>query len=290
MSDPIQNPKSKIQNSPNPRVLVVGGSGNVGRMVLPFLAERFALRIFDRVPPPDAPPLPPAQREDRERGPGGESHPLLTKEGEGGRLQYIPGDVTDPDSLAAAMEGVDVLLYMVMASVKERGVAYAVSSFDVNVKGLYLALDAAVRAGVKRAVYTSTLSVYDGHLDIRSGATDREDAPPEPRSVYGFTKLLGEEVCGYFHRTHSLPVLILRLFMPMTQEQWRAHYRPDRANCHTSGPDLARALAAALAYEHDGFEIVHVTGDTTGRAYHHEKAKRLLGWEPLERPRKNPGD
>ena len=33
---------------------------------------------------------------------------------------------------------------------------------------------------------------------------------------------------------------------------------------------------------HADFEAIHITGDTTGRAYRHEKAKRLLNWEPLE--------
>lgn len=236
-------------------LLVVGGSGNVGRMVLPILAERFRLRIFDRVPPSDS------------------------------AWEYVQGDVTDPEVLHTAAQGMERLLYMAMGTLRGLPeIQFPVPSYDVNVKGVHLALDAAVRAGIRRAVYISTLSVYDGHLSTLSGQTDREDTPAEPRAVYGFTKLLGEEVCRYFHRTHNLPVLVLRLHSPVSREQWHALHDPTKVQAHTSAPDLARALIAALELEHSGFEVIHITGDYTGRAYHHEKAKRLLGWEPLERP------
>lgn len=239
------------------RVLVVGGSGYVGGLVLPTLAQRFTLRIFDRNPPADS------------------------------GWEYVPGDITDPGALAAAAEGMEALLYMAMGTNRGLGGIHdLVPAYDVNVKGVHLALDAAVQAGVKRAVYTSSLSVYDGHLDISSGATDREEVPPEPRTVYGFTKWLGEEVCRFVHRRHHLPILVLRLFYPLSQAQWHAHHDPAHVDGSTSAPDLARALIAALELDHSGFEIIHITGDYTGRAYKHEKAKRLLGWEPLERPRR----
>jgi len=207
-------------------------------------------------------------------------------------LDFVPGDVTDPDALLEAARGMDLLLYMAMGRVGAFGINEAQTAYDVNVKGVHMALDAAVRAGIKRAVYTSSLSVYDGHLDIRSGATDREETPAEPRTLYGFTKLLGEEVCRYFHRTHGLPVLALRLFHPVSREEWLARH-PSAAGhppyCCTTAEDLARALIAALELEHQSFEAIHITGDTSGRAYRHEKARRLLGWQPLQQP-PAPGD
>jgi len=237
------------------RVLVVGGSGYVGGLVLPLLAERFALRVFDRNPPAD-----PA-------------------------WEYVQGDITEPGAMIPAAEGMDALLYMAMGTNRGLpGIHDPAPAYDINVKGVHLALDAAARAGVKRVVYTSSLSVYDGHLDITSGATDREEIPPEPGTVYGFTKYLGEEVCRFFHRAHHLPVIVLRLCYPVSRERWHAHYDPGRVNPQTSAPDLARALIAALELEHTNYEVIHITGDFTGRAYHHEKARRLLGWEPLERP------
>src|SRR5205823_11777902 len=113
---------------------------------------------------------------------------------------------------------------------------------------------------------------------------DSEEVPPEPRTVYGLTKWMGEEACRYVHRVHKLPVLALRLFLPVSEEQWAAkHDRYQTLDPRTAAPDLARALESALLLDHHGFDVIHITGDTTGRAFHHEKAKRLLGWEPLKR-------
>ena len=237
-----------------PKLLVVGGSGYVAGLVLPLLERRFALRVYDRNPPSDP------------------------------SWEFMPGEVTDFDALRAAAEGMDLLLYMAMGKAHPGGIQNIKNAHDVNVKGVHLALEAAVQAGIKRAVYTSSLSVHDGH-DLLSGAFDSETVPAEPMSVYGFTKSMGEEVCRFVHRVHHLPILALRLFLPVSQEDWHAKHDSTKAvDPRTSAPDLARALEAALLLKHDSFEAIHITGDTSGRAYSHEKAKRLLGWEPLEMP------
>ena len=87
-------------------------------------------------------------------------------------------------------------------------------------------------------------------------------------------KLLGEQVCAYFHRTHNLPIMILRLFLPIPDEKKQIpesvihppSSTPNPPDCRTAASDLARALAAALKYEHKGLEIIHLTGDTTDQA------------------------
>ena len=236
------------------KLLVIGGSGYVGRLVLPMLAERFELRVFDRNRPDFMP----------EPGP-----------------EFIQGDVKDADALFKAADGMELLLYMAMGRVGQYGINDICTSYDVNVMGVHLAMDAAARAGVKRAVFTSSLSVYDGS-DLLSGDFDREDVPPEPKTVYGHTKWLGEHACRFVHRMRQLPIVALRLYHPVSQETWRERHDPTKVDAHTSAPDLARALIAALELDHAGFEVIHTTGDTSGRAYKHEKAKRLLGWEPLE--------
>ncbi len=245
-----------------PKLLVVGGSGYVAGLVLPLLQERFQLRVYDR-------------------------SPSAKRVWESITEDFILGEVTDFDSLKRAVEGMDLLLYMAMGSAQPGGIQNIAAAHDVNVKGVHLAMEAAVQAGIGRAVYTSSLSVHDGH-DLLSGAYDSETVTPEPLSVYGLTKWMGEEACRFAHRVHHLPILVLRLFLPVSREDWHAKHDPAKAiDPRTSAPDLARALEAALLLDHDGFEVIHITGDTSGRAFKHEKGKRLLEWEPLETPRKD---
>jgi nucleoside-diphosphate-sugar epimerase len=234
------------------KVLVIGGSGYVAGLVLPQLSGQHTLRVFDMRPPAD----------------------------EG--WEYIAGSVGDLDALARAAEGADALLYMAMGE-KAFGTDSAISSnLDVNVKGVYLALEAAQRAGVRHAVYTSSMSVYGGDL-LRRYFPD-EGITPDACDLYGFTKRLGEEVCQNAARAWGMSVNALRLCFPTADEEWAAQTRRGTPTIATAASDVARALLAALDYRGGGFHAFMISGDYEQRLMNMAKARRLLGWEPLARP------
>ena len=238
------------------RVLVVGGSGYLGTLILPFLAPQHALRVFDLRPPAD-----PA-------------------------LDYVQGSVGDPVALAEAMLGMDAVLFMAMGShVRLNGDDWGraesrADAFDVSVKGLYLTLHAAKEAGVTHAVYTSSLSVY--HENGKGRYLSDEDLPPDSRHIYGFTKRLGEEVCLNACREWGLSVNALRLYLPVPEEKWLQEAKRGPTPW-TTAQDTARALQAALEYR-GGFQAFSISGDYGETQMSLAKAKRLLGWEPLARP------
>lgn len=227
---------------------MIGGSGYVGRLILPYLSKEFSVTVFDLKAPPR------------------------------GKWKYVCGDVQDRGALKRASSGMDALLYMAMGSFKPA--THITSSYDVNVKGLHLALEAARQADIKRAVYTSTVSVYDGYGDLTTEALDKEELPPMAKSVYGLTKFFGEEICKFFYDRYQLPILVLRLFLPVSEEDYHTKSAQEPVDCRTQATDLARAIISSLKSTHHQFEIIHVTGDRTGRAYRHEKAKQILNWEP----------
>lgn len=231
-------------------VLVIGGSGFVGRLILPMLRERHCVTVFDR----DAP---------RETAAG-----------------FLRGDVTDSRSLAGAMRGRQAVVYLAMGKDEKGNVDAPGAAYDVNVKGVHLACQAALEAGAKRFVYMSTLSVYSGGNRFFAS----EDEPPDPPGAYGFTKALGEEVCRFFSRVHGLDCIALRLNAPVELKDWKDCYMRHPGCGATSGPDIARAVLAALECRHSGFDAVFISGDFEGKLTNLSKAKRLLGWEPLERP------
>ena len=239
------------------RVLVIGGSGYLGTLVMPLLARHHNLRVFDPRPPADS------------------------------ALEYAQGSACDPIALANAILGMDAVLYMAMGShVPLDGYAWGrveshIDAFDVSVKGLYLALHAAHEAGVNRAVYTSSLSVY--HENGAGRYLSDEDLPPDARDIYGFTKRLGEEVCRNACRAWGMSVNALRLYMPVPQGKWLAEANGGGPTPWTTAEDTARALLAALEYQ-AGFEAFTISGDYEGKLMNLAKAKRLLGWEPLARP------
>jgi nucleoside-diphosphate-sugar epimerase len=233
------------------RVLVVGGSGYVGGLVLPALARRHALRVFDLRPPADP------------------------------SWEYVLGSIGDLEALSRAAEGVDALLYMAMGEKIYDTPSGIITNLDASVKGVYLALYAAHQAGAAHAVYTSSMSIYAG--DLKQRYFPDEELTPDATSLYGFTKRLGEEVCRNATRAWGMSVNALRLCFPTPDDEWRATARQGTPTLATSASDVASALLAALEYR-GGFQPFMLSGDYEQRIMDMSKARRLLGWAPLARP------
>jgi nucleoside-diphosphate-sugar epimerase len=236
-------------------VLLIGGSGYVASLVLPALAKVHSIKVFD-LKPPASPP-------------------------EG--VTFHQGSVCDPDSLRAAAMGADTLLYMAMTPSNWQQPSFAGDSFDINVKGVYLALQAAHEAGITHAVYTSSMSVYDGDL-YRRYFPD-EEITPDSRHAYGFTKLLGEECCRVACREWAISVNALRLCLPTPEERWMNEVKLGAPTIMTTAGDVARALLAAIDYRGNGFQPFMISGDYEQKLMNMNRAKRMLGWEPLARPK-----
>ena len=235
------------------KVLVVGGSGIVGTLITPFLAEAHTLRIFDLIAPQQ------------------------------GVFDYVQGDVTRYDDLVAATSGMDALIYLAMGNLHWKELSGVVSAYDVNIKGVHLALLAAHQAGITQAVYASTMSVYADDLMQRYFAD--EDLTPDSSHFYGFTKYLGEQVCQNATRLWGMNVNSLRLCHPRSEAAWMSETVLGVPTIATTGEDVARAFLAALEFR-GGYQAFTISGDYENKIMNMSKSRRLLGWEPLARPKK----
>lgn len=239
------------------KVLVVGGSGIVGRLITPFLAEIHTLRIFDLLPPQEM------------------------------KSDYYAGDVTQYDDLVSAMSGMEVLVYLAMGNLRWKEISGVVTAFDVNVKGLHLALLAANQAGITQAVYASTMSVYAE--DLMQRYFSDENLTPDSTEFYGFTKYLGEQVCMNATRLWGMNINALRLCHPRSEEKWMSETTLGIPTIATTGEDVARAFLTALDFR-GGYQAFTISGDYENKIMNMSKAKRLLGWEPLARPTRHIAD
>ena len=197
----------------------------------------------------------------------------------------MQGDIREYADLAKALAGMDSLVYMAMGSLDWAEIHGVVSAFDINIKGLHLALRAAHAAGITQAVYTSSMSVYAGDLLQRTFAD--EDLTPDANELYGFTKHLGEEVCRNAARLWGMNVNALRLCFPNAEDKWLNETVTGRPTIATTANDVARAIAAALQFR-GGFQAFMISGDYENKIMQMDKARRLLGWEPLARPKRQP--
>jgi UDP-glucose 4-epimerase len=89
---------------------------------------------------------------------------------------------------------------------------------DVNVAGTLNLLEAAVRAGHDRFIFTSTTSLMVRD-DVRAGKDggakaaywmDEEFGPLAPRNIYGVTKRAAEDLCRLYHAQHAIAAVVLR--------------------------------------------------------------------------------
>jgi nucleoside-diphosphate-sugar epimerase len=257
------------------RALVIGGSGYVGGLALPHLARRHDLRVMDLKAPPEA----------------------LT-------CEYVEGSATDHDAVAAACAGMDAVVHMAMARMRDphhgRSAAEHAAAFDVHVTSVYLALTAAGRAGVRHAVHVSSMSVFAalGHHPITAADT------PDARDPYGLTKRLGEEAARAAAAEYGTALTILRLAWPTPDDAWpkwavrAASDGPDgpgqfvmadgRLAPALAGSDLAAALAAALEHpprpgrpgEPAEVRALPLAGDAEGIAVDLSPIRDALGWWP----------
>jgi UDP-glucose 4-epimerase len=111
----------------------------------------------------------------------------------------------DPAVLAAKMGGVRFLFHLA-AEKHNQSKDDPLAVFRANIDGTYALLDVASRAGVEKVVFTSSLYAY-GRM---SGPPFVEDEVPRPRTVYGISKLCGENLLEHFRVERGLAFNVLR--------------------------------------------------------------------------------
>ncbi len=121
-------------------------------------------------------------------------------------LSVIEGDIRDVAALEAACRGSDLVVHLAARSNVMGSEADAQDACETNVVGTLNLLDAALKAGVRNVVFSSSREVYGDPPSLPV----REDAPLAAKNLYGASKAAGETYCGVF-RQRGLDVRVLRL-------------------------------------------------------------------------------
>ena len=127
------------------------------------------------------------------------------------RVRVVVGDICDGDLLSHTVEehGVTGIVHLaaMVAAASERDIPRAV---EVNVSGSVNVFEAAVRHGVERVVWASSINVFGPRSLSEDGVID-DDSPLDPTSAYGATKAFVEQIAHRYHVNHGLNVVGLRL-------------------------------------------------------------------------------
>lgn len=202
-------------------VLITGGAGALGLALAPLLVERGQnVRLLD------------VRRPDSDLADG---------------VEMLEGDVRDATDVARAMDGVDVLVHAAAwHGIHLRGHP-AEDFWSLNVDGTFVVYEAAARAGVDRAVFSSTMGVYGASSARPEGAPAvrvHEDLPLSPTDIYGLSKVLGENTAAFYHRHRGLRGVALRYGMFVPEPFVRYGVRLLYGGVHEA--DVATAVLAAI--------------------------------------------
>lgn len=165
-------------------VLVTGGAGFIGSHVVDALVEAgYRVRVLD----------------DLSTG---------TRENVNPEAELIVASVADPEAVAAAMAGTELVFHLGALGAVSRSVADPLTTDLVNVHGTLAVLTKAAETGVRRVVFASSSSVYGGAEVVPTP----EDTPLQPRSPYAVSKLAGEWYSRSFPALFELETVSLRYF------------------------------------------------------------------------------
>ncbi|XAH25986.1 NAD-dependent epimerase/dehydratase family protein [Xylophilus sp. GW821-FHT01B05] len=115
------------------------------------------------------------------------------------------GDILQTDILDAALKGVDGVFHLAALWLLQCH-EYPRTAFETNVRGTFNVMDACVRNGVKRLVYSSSASVYGDAVEEPM----TEDHPFNNKNFYGATKIAGEAFLRAYHHRYGLNYVGLR--------------------------------------------------------------------------------
>ena len=220
------------------RILVTGGAGLIGAPTVRHLASLGAhVTVLDRAV--------------TDLGPG---------------IEFLTGDVTDLDTVRRAVKGQDAVVHL--AGIPGPHLVDDLTTYVVNTVGTYTVLHASAEAGVRKAVYASSINATGLPLNDRALLPDSypfdEDTREDFTDSYSLSKKANEQAAAQIARHSSMSITGLRF--PLVRDilldggdRFAQHLRtlmdddPRRAAAegwtylHTD--DAARAVAAALTHE-----------------------------------------
>jgi len=168
-------------------VLVTGGAGFIGSALVRLLAQQNAqVRVVDNLA-------------------NGKRENLSDLASD--QVELIVTDIRNADDMARVLKGADVVYHMACLGVRH-SLHSPLENHEVNAGATLHLLQSARDAGVGRFVCVSTSEVY-GMVRF---TPITEDHPTLTKTVYGASKLAGENYARAFFETYGFPTTIVRPF------------------------------------------------------------------------------
>jgi dTDP-glucose 4,6-dehydratase len=173
------------------RILVTGGAGFIGSNFILYWMKKYPedkLVIFDK--------LTYAGNLDN-----------LKSIAQSSNYKFIKGDISSPQEVDKAMQGIDVVAHFAAESHVDRSIKNPSDFVMTNVVGTQVLLDSALKNKVKHFHHISTDEVY-GALDLDDASKFNERSIYSPNSPYAATKGGSDHLVRSYFVTYGLATTI----------------------------------------------------------------------------------
>ncbi|PWJ60267.1 nucleoside-diphosphate-sugar epimerase [Dyadobacter jejuensis] len=164
----------------NEHILVIGANGQIGSVLVAYLRDIY-----------------------------GESHvvagDIRIPEQEQGI--FVRLDATDANALAAVVAQYKITqIYHLAAILSANGEKEPLKTWDINMQTYFNVLEVAREYRIAKVFYPSSIAVFGSGIE----GTALQEAPLHPTTVYGISKVAGENWSQYYHSRYGLDIRSLR--------------------------------------------------------------------------------
>ncbi|MBA2344993.1 MAG: NAD(P)-dependent oxidoreductase [Rubrobacter sp.] len=249
------------------KVLVTGSRGKVGRATVAALTQAgHEVRATDLMPP-------------------------VFERPDDDAPAYVQADVTDAGDMFAVVRGMDAVVHAAALPEPTQNPPHVV--FQNNLMGVFNALEAAIRFGVKRFVNISSETVPGFFFPEREFLPDYvpvdEEHPIRPQDPYATAKHFGEQLMDAAIRRSDIQAISIRPCWVQHEENYEHNLGPQVRDASVLSPnfwsyidvyDLADAITLAAESDLPGHEVFYIASpDNVGGRPFEETVRQYYGDE-----------
>jgi nucleoside-diphosphate-sugar epimerase len=197
-------------------------------------------------------------------------------------------NLSDAAAVSGIFKGLDAIIHLAAEPSPQAGWDNVLQN---NIIATHNVFEEARQAGVKKIVFASTNHTQHG-ATMKTGPADldtslrfmmRLDDPPAPDSLYGVTKLFGEDLGRYYARFFDLQVVALRIGATFAADD--PSKRPNREDfmraMFLSKRDCVQAFEQALQVD-TSFLVAYAVSNNTRRVFDLRETTERLGFVPQD--------
>ena len=189
-------------------------------------------------------------------------------------------DISDLEAFTESLNGISVLVHLAAQREPSSGFEELVGP---NIRGAYHAFEAALRAGVQRVVFASSVNV----VNANPPAHPLSEEVGSPSNLYGASKAFGESLARYYSEVHKLSCVCLRMGWTLPIERAKEQLgNPPMDSLYAkkvflSAEDFEQLVHLAIeAPKELKFGIFNALSNNREKPLDISRARSVLGYEP----------